>query len=64
MGRDALQSQLSEEDLTRPPMPVTPIAGGSVELELSQAQTALADARSRYMTTCWAASAGWTAAAI
>lgn len=46
--RDALQSQLSEEDLTRPPMPVTPIAGGSVELELSQAQTALADARSRY----------------
>lgn len=48
MGRDALQSQLSEEDLTRPPMPVIPIAGGSVELELSQAQTALADARSRY----------------
>lgn len=48
VGRDALQSQLSEEDLTRPPMPVTPIAGGSVELELSQAQTALADARSRY----------------
>ena len=47
-SRDALQSQLSEEDLTRPPMPVTPIAGGSVELELSQAQTALADARSRY----------------
>lgn len=48
VGRDALQSQLSEEDLTRPPMPVIPIAGGSVELELSQAQTALADARSRY----------------
>lgn len=48
VGRDALQSQLSEEDLTRPPMPVTPLAGGSVELELSQAQTALADARSRY----------------
>ena len=48
VGRDALQSQLSEEDLTRPPMPVTPISGGSVELELSQAQTALADARSRY----------------
>lgn len=48
VGRDALQSQLSEEDLTRPPIPVTPIAGGSVELELSQAQTALADARSRY----------------
>lgn len=48
VGRDVLQSQLSEEDLTRPPMPVTPIAGGSVELELSQAQTALADARSRY----------------
>lgn len=48
VGRDALQSQLSEEDLTRPPMPVTPIAGGSVELELSQVQTALADARSRY----------------
>lgn len=48
VGRDALQSQLSEEDLTHPPMPVTPIAGGSVELELSQAQTALADARSRY----------------
>ena len=48
VGRDALQSQLSEEDLTRPPMPVIPIAGGSVELELSQTQTALADARSRY----------------
>lgn len=48
VGRDTLQSQLSEEDLTRPPMPVTPISGGSVELELSQAQTALADARSRY----------------
>lgn len=48
VGRDALQSQLSEEDLTRPPMPVIPIAGGSVELELSQAQAALADARSRY----------------
>lgn len=48
VGRDALQSQLSEEDLTRPPMPVIPIAGGSVELELSQVQTALADARSRY----------------
>lgn len=48
VGRDALQSQLSEEDLTHPPMPVIPIAGGSVELELSQAQTALADARSRY----------------
>ena len=48
VGRDALQSQLSEEDLTRPPMPAIPIAGGSVELELSQAQTALADARSRY----------------
>ena len=48
VGRDALQSQLSEEDLTRPPMPVSPISGGSVELELSQAQTALADARSRY----------------
>lgn len=48
VGRNALQSQLSEEDLTRPPMPVIPIAGGSVELELSQAQTALADARSRY----------------
>ena len=48
VGRDALQSQLSEEELTRPPMPVIPIAGGSVELELSQAQTALADARSRY----------------
>lgn len=48
VGRDALQSQLSEENLTRPPMPVIPIAGGSVELELSQAQTALADARSRY----------------
>lgn len=48
VGRDALQSQLSEEDLTRPPMPVTPISGSSVELELSQAQTALADARSRY----------------
>lgn len=48
VGRDALQSQLSEEDLTRPPMPVTPLAGGNVELELSQAQTALADARSRY----------------
>ncbi len=63
VGRDALQSQLSEEDLTRPPMPVTPISGGSVELELSQAQTALADAAAA-MTTCWAASAGWTAAAI
>ena len=48
VGRDALQSQLSEEDLTRPPMPVIPIAGGSVELELSQAQTALAAARRRY----------------
>ena len=48
VGRDALQSQLSEEDLTRPPMPVIPIAGGSVELELSQTQTALTDARSRY----------------